>query len=125
MESPSGRWKREGPEKIKKDTTRWNREVCNTFQNVVVSLIITSFYINFGTKTNVFKNLIRLSNTSKATKARIEKIGQHKLGPGGYSNLAARYVSIAKPESTSKYHIDYYFCFVLTKGFKINDIMQI
>jgi len=91
----------------------------------VVSLIITSFYINFGTSTNVFKKLIRLSDTSKATKARIEKIGQHKLGPGGYSNLAARYVSIAKPESASKYHTDYYFCFVLTKGFKINDIMQI
>ena len=124
VESPGGRWKREGPEKIRKDTTR-NREVCNTFKNVSVSVIIISFYIKFGTSTNVFKNLIRLSDTSKATKARIEKIGQHKLGPGGYSNLAARYVSIAKPESTSKYHTDYYFCFVLTKGFKINDIMQI
>ena len=94
MEIPGGRWKREGPEKIRKDTTRWNREVCNTFQNVVVSLIITSFYIKFGTSTNVFKNLIRLSDTSEATKERMEKIGQHKLGPGGYSMLVARYVSI-------------------------------
>ena len=91
----------------------------------MVSLIITSFYINFGTSTNVFKKLIRLSDTSKATKARIEKIGQYKLGPGGYSNLAAQYVSITKPKSASKYHTDYYFCFVLTKGFKINGIMQI
>ena len=24
---PGGRWKREGPKKIRKDTTRWNREV--------------------------------------------------------------------------------------------------
>ena len=117
MENPGGIWKREGPEKIRKDTTRWNREVCNTFQNVVVSLIITSFYINFGTSTNVFKNLIRLSHTSKATKARIQKIGQHKLGPGGYSNLAARYVNIAKPESASKCHTDFFF--VLTKNVKL------
>ena len=109
MEIPGGRWKREGPEKIRKDTTKWNMDVCNTFQNVVVSLIITSFYINFGTSTNLIKKLIRLSDTSKATKARIEKIGQHKLGPGGYSNLAAQYVSITKPESASKYHTDYIF----------------
>ena len=118
MESPGGRWKRKGPKKIRKDTTSQN-EVCNTFQNVVVSLIITSSYINFGTSTNVFKKLIRISDTSKATKERIEKIGQHKLGPSGYSNLAARYVSIAKTESTSKYHTDYYFCFVLTKNVKL------
>ena len=85
---------------------RWNREVCNTFQNVVVRLIITNFYIKFGTSTNVFKNLIRISDPSKATKVRIAKIGQHKVGPGGYLNLAARYVSIAKPESASKYHTD-------------------
>ena len=91
----------------------------------MVSLIITSFYINFGTSTNVFRNLIRLSDTYNATKERNEKISQHKLGPGGYSNLAARYVSIAKLESASKYHIDYYFCVVLTKKSKINDIMQI
>ena len=111
--------KREGPEKIRKDTTRWNREVCNTFQNVVVILIITSFYINFGTSTNVFKNLIRLADTSKTTKARIEKICQHKLRPGGYSNLEAQYVSIAKPESASKYHTNNYFCFVLKKNVKL------
>ena len=119
VESPGGRWKRERLEKIRKDTTGWNREVCNTFQNVVVILIITSFYINFGTSTNVFKNLIRLSDTYKATKARIEKIGQHKLGPGGYSNLATRYVGIVEHESASKYHIDYYFCFVLEKNVKL------
>ena len=116
MESPGGIWKREGPEKIRKDTTRWNREVCNTFQNVVVILIISSFYIKFGTTTNIFNKLIRLLDTSKATKERIEKIGQHKLGPGGYSNLAARYVSIRKPKSASKYHTDNYFHFVLEKN---------
>ena len=69
-----------------KDTTRI-REVCNTFQNVMVSLIIISFYIEFGTSTNIIQHLIRLSDTSKATKARMETIGPHKLGPGGYSNL--------------------------------------
>ena len=114
VESLSGRWKREGLEKSGKYTTR-NREVCNTFQNVMVSLIVISFYIKFGTSTNVFQHLIRLSDTYKTTKERIEKIGQHKLGPGGYSNLAARYVSIAKPESASKYHTHNYFHFVLEK----------
>ena len=93
MKIPGGNWKREGSEKSRKDTTK-NREVCNTFQNVMVSLIIISFYIKFGTSTNVIEHLIRLSDTSKAPKARIEKIGQHKLGPGGYSNLATQYVSI-------------------------------
>lgn len=34
----------------------------------------------------------RLSDTSKATKEIQAKIGQHKVGPGGYSNLAARIV---------------------------------
>ena len=58
-------------------------------------------------------------NTSKATKVRIEKNGKHKLGPGGYSNLAAQYVSIAKPKSASKYHTDCYFCFVLEKNVKL------
>ena len=105
-------------EKSRKDTTR-NREVCNTFQNVLVSLIITSFYIKFGTSTNIFQHLIRLSNTSKATKARIAKIVQHRFGSGGYLNLAARYVSIAKPESASKYHTDNYFHFVLEKNVKL------
>ena len=52
------------------------------------------FYIEFGTSTNVIQHLIRLSDTSNATKLGLEKIGQHKLGPGGYSNLVARFVSI-------------------------------
>ena len=60
----------------------------------MVGLVIINFYIEFGTSTNIIQHLIRLSDNSKATKARIEKIGQHKLGPGGYSNLAARFVSI-------------------------------
>ena len=85
----------------------------------MVSLIITSFYIKFGTTTNIFQHLIRILDTSKATKERIEKIGQHKVGPGGYLNLAALYVSIAKPESTSKYHTDNYFRFVLEKNVKL------
>ena len=55
----------------------------------MVSLIIITFYIKFGTSTNVIQHLIRLSDTSKATKARMKKNGPHKLGPGGYSNLAA------------------------------------
>ena len=43
---------------------------------------------------NIFKTVHRLPDTSKATKARLEKHGQHKLGLGGYSNLVARIVSI-------------------------------
>ena len=96
MESPSGRWKREGSKKSRRDATR-NREVCNTFYNVMVILIIINFYIEFKTLTNVIQHLIGLSDTSNVTKARLEKIGQHKLGPSGYSNLAARYVSIKNP----------------------------
>ena len=69
-----------------KDTTR-HREVCNNFHNVMLALIIINFYIEFGTS-NVIQHLIRLSDTSKDTKARLGKIGQHKLGLGGYSNLA-------------------------------------
>ena len=87
MKIPSGRWKREGSEKSRKDTTR-HREVCNTFHNVMVSLIIINFYIEFGTS-YIFQHLHRLSDTSKARKERLEKFGQHKLGPGGYSNLEA------------------------------------
>ena len=60
----------------------------------MVRLIIISFYIKFGKSTNVTQHLIRLSDTSKATKVRLDKIGQHKLGPSGYSNLVARFVSI-------------------------------
>ena len=96
MVSPSERWKREGSEKSRKDTTR-HREVHNTFHNVMVSLIINNFYIEFEISTNVIQHLIRLSDTSKATEARLDKIDQHKLGPGGYSNLVARYVSIENP----------------------------
>ena len=60
----------------------------------MVSLIIINFYIEFGTSTNVIQHLIRLLDTSKATKERLEKIGQNKLRPGGYSNLVAQIVSI-------------------------------
>jgi len=35
----------------------------------------------------------RLQDTSKATKARQDKHGQHKLGQGGYGRLKARIVS--------------------------------
>ena len=96
VESPSGRFKREGSNKSRKDTTR-HREVCNTFHNVMVSLIIINFYIEFGTSINIIQHWIRLSDTSKAIKEMLEEIGQHKLGPGGYSNLAAQIVSIEKP----------------------------
>ena len=88
VERPIERWKREGSEKSKKDTTR-HGEVCNTFHNVIVILIIINFYIEFGASTNVIQHLIRLSDTSKATREILEKIGQHKLGPGGYLNFAA------------------------------------
>jgi hypothetical protein len=40
-----------------------------------------------------FKILRRLQDTSKATKERQEKHGQHKLGQGGYGRLKARVVS--------------------------------
>ena len=97
MEIPNGGWKREGSEKSKKDTTR-HREVCNTFHNVMVILIMITFYIKFGTSTNVIQHLIRMLDTSNDTKARLDKIGQHKLGPGGYLNLAAQFVSIENPK---------------------------
>ena len=35
----------------------------------------------------------RLQDTSKETKARQDKHGQHKLGQGGYGRLKARIVS--------------------------------
>ena len=63
----------------------------------MISLIIINFYIEFGTLSNVIQHLNRLSDTSKATKARVDKIGQHKLEPGVYSNLVARFVSIENP----------------------------
>ena len=53
----------------------------------MVTLIIINFYIEFGTY-NVIQYLIRMSDTSKATKERLKKKGHHKLGPGGYSYLA-------------------------------------
>ena len=53
----------------------------------MVSLIIINFYMEFRTS-NVIRQLIRLPDTSKATKERMDKIGQHKLGRGVYSNLS-------------------------------------
>ena len=95
VESPSGRWKIEGSEKSMKDTTM-NMEVCNVLHNLLLKFIIINFYIEFKTY-NVIQHSLKPSNTSKATKARLDKIGQHKLGPSGYSNLAARFVSIENP----------------------------
>jgi hypothetical protein len=46
------------------------------------------FYMKFATY-NIFQTFHRLPNTSKEIKARLEKHGQHKLGPGGYSNVVA------------------------------------
>ena len=83
-----------GFEKTRKATTR-PMEVCNTFHNVILNLIIINLYIKFGTY-NLFQRFHRLSDTSKATKERQGNIGQHKIGPSGYSNLAARIVSIEK-----------------------------
>ena len=77
-----------------KDTTR-HREVCNTFHNVIVILIIINFYIKFR-PSNIIQYFIRMLDRSKAIKVRLDKTCQHKLGPGGYSNLAARIVSIKK-----------------------------
>ena len=73
VEIPSGRWEREGSEKSKKDTTR-HMEVSNTFHNVMLTLIIISFYIEFRTS-NVIQHLIRLSDTSNSTKEILDKIG--------------------------------------------------
>ena len=62
----------------------------------MVSLIIINFYIKFGTS-NVIQHLIRISDTSKDTKERLEKNGQHKLRPGRYSNLETQIVSVENP----------------------------
>ena len=62
----------------------------------MLTLIIINFYIEFG-KSNVIQHFLRLTDISKAIKAKLEKIGQHKLGPGVYSNLSARIVSIENP----------------------------
>ena len=37
----------------------------------------------------------RLQDRSVATKERVDKVGQHKLGSGGYTNLQSRLVSRA------------------------------
>ena len=92
MERPSGRWKGEGSEKTRKATTR-HGEVCNTFHNIILNLKIINLYIRTF---NLFQHFHRLFDTSKAIKARQEKIGQHKLGHGGYSNLVAQIISIEK-----------------------------
>ena len=62
----------------------------------MLTLMIINFYIKFGTS-NIIQHLLRLSDTSKAIKERLEKIGQHNIGPSGYSNLVARIVSIKNP----------------------------
>ena len=41
----------------------------------------------------MFEIVHRLQDTSVATKARLEKFGQHKLGSGGYMNLQSRLVT--------------------------------
>ena len=117
VEIPSGRWKREGSEKSRKDTTRHN-EVCNTFHNEMLTLIIINFYIKFGTS-NVIQHLLRLSDTSKDTKARLKKIGQHKLGPGAYSNLAAQIVSIKKSIMHPNNKLQIIFLFIAPQNVKI------
>ena len=48
--------------------------VCITFINVIINLIIIIFEITFETS-KVFQPFHRLSDTSKATKGRQEKIG--------------------------------------------------
>ena len=62
----------------------------------MLTLIIINFYIEFETS-NVIQHLLSLSDTSKDTKEIMEKICQHKLELGGYSNLVARIVSIKNP----------------------------
>ena len=41
----------------------------------------------------MFEIVHRLQDTFVATKARVEKVGQHKRGFGGYMNLQSRLVS--------------------------------
>ena len=69
---------------------------CNTFSNVFIKLIIINCQIKFETP-NIFHHFNRILETPKDTKGIQEKIGHHKLGPSGYSNLAAQIVSIKKP----------------------------
>ena len=51
---------------------------------------------------NVFQTFHRIPNTSKEKKDRLENHGQHKLEPGGYSNLVAQIVSINNSNIVSK-----------------------
>ena len=95
VEIPNRIWKGEGFEKIRKDIAK-QRKVCNNFSNLIINNIIINFYIKFET-CNIFQPFHRISHTSKATKAKQEKSGQHKLAPTGYSNLVAQIVSIKKP----------------------------
>ena len=92
MEISNVRWKQEGSKKTRK-AIAMHRDVYNTFHNLFLNLIIINLYIKFGTS-NIFQHFHRLSDTSKEKE---QKIGQHKFGPGGYSNLAAQIVSIKKP----------------------------
>ena len=96
MEIPSGIWKGDGYGKTRNATTRHREEVCNTFHNVIINLIIINLYIKFGSS-KVFQHFHRLSDTSKATKERQQNFGQQKLGLDGYLNSVARIVSIKKP----------------------------
>jgi hypothetical protein len=42
---------------------------------------------------NILETFCRLPDTSKETKERLDKHGQHKLGQGGYLRLKSRIVS--------------------------------
>ena len=41
----------------------------------------------------MFETIHRLQDTSVATKVRLQKVGQYKLGSSGYMNLQCRLVS--------------------------------
>ena len=43
----------------------------------------------------MFEIVHRLQDTSAATKVRVDKVGQYKLGSSGYMNLQSRLVSRA------------------------------
>ena len=98
-------------------------DVCNTFHNVILNIIIINLCIKFGTS-NVFQHFHRLFDTSNSTKARQEKIGQHKLGPSGYSNLMTRIVSIEKPIMHPNNKLKLFFVLLHHKRY-IHDIMKI
>ena len=55
---------------------------------------ILHFTVIFKSHKHVLDHFCRLKDTTKVTQARIDKIGQHKLGPGGYVKVKGRYVSI-------------------------------